>query len=81
MRNHPRRDAACWFSTMQHRDIGALLPESNINQQFLSTHVHNIAERSFAVTAEVQGHAALADVQIADSQVVEPVGQHRIHDI
>jgi len=58
-----------------------LLPERHIHQQPVAFHIHDIAECAVAATAEVESHAALADAQVANVEVVEPVRQLRIDDV
>src|SRR5256885_12250534 len=52
-----------------------LLPKRNVHGELVAIHINHITEGAFAAPREIQTHAAIAHAQIANVQVVKPVGQ------
>src|ERR1041385_7318741 len=55
--------------------------ESDIHRQLLTLHLDHVAEGAVAPAAKVETDPGVADAQVADVEPVEPVGEHRVHDI
>lgn len=55
--------------------------ESNVHQQLFPFDVDHVAERAVAMAGKIQAYAAVADLQIADVQIIQPPRQRGTHHV
>src|SRR5207302_5074919 len=61
--------------------IEDLFLEGDVHQQLVAFDLNDVAEGAAALAGKVEAYAAVADAQVADAQMLQPLRQHGIQDI
>src|SRR5256885_4445283 len=60
---------------------GRLVLKCNIYKQFLAADMHYIAKGAVPPPSKIEVHPAIANAEIADLEIVEPLGELRVKNI